>query len=341
MRTEWSGRLGWLGAIMLSAVMVACGSAAVPMASISAVPERDHVRFVYGSTAGVHAPLPIAVAQNLFQKYGLTATAEFAESNTGIAALISGDAQLDLGDGVTTVQAIASGSPLKIVAYIDKENPYAIVGRPDISSPSDLKGKTVAIGKVGDTSDISLRVGLTPYGVTVGQDVNVLQVGNSPSRWAALVSGQVAASILDESTFKQQALSQGMHILVSLRDQRIPYANASLVVTESFAKENPKTVTAALKGLVDGTRFFADENNRAASMAVVAKDLKLGPDDPQVAAAYESFHTHLSTDAFPDKAGVETILQALTAIDPARYGSISSDKVIDASFATALRSGSS
>jgi len=229
-----------------------------------------------------------------------------------------------------------AGAPVKIIATTNKSNPYAIVVRPDIKTAADLKGKTLALLKPGDTTDISARMALKPYGITVGTDVTALSVGNSAPRLAALLSGQVAGALLSEA-FVDQAVAQGMHVLVSLEQANIPYISAGIVTTDSFGKANPNTVLAYLKATIEAEKYYSDESHQTESMALLAKYLKTSPDDPNVVNAYKFYHQRLVHDIYPDKDGADTILESLKQIDPQRYGSLTSDAVIDSSFMTTLR----
>ena len=53
-----------------------------------------------------------------------------------------------------------------------------------------------------------------------------LQVGNSPTRLSALLTGQVAAALLAEA-FVDQAVAQGMRVLISLEKEDRPYLTAA------------------------------------------------------------------------------------------------------------------
>ncbi|HLQ35291.1 MAG TPA: ABC transporter substrate-binding protein, partial [Chloroflexota bacterium] len=291
----------------LALLLGACGGTAPAAApgTAFAKPEKDHIKLVYATASGEDTFVELAAQKNLFQKYGLTAEVSYAQSNTSVAALTSGEAQMAMADGVSAVSAIAAGTPMKVIGYFDKVSPYMIAALPEINSAADLKGKTVAIARVGDTSDISLRIGLKSSGLNPGKDFTLLQVGNSPARWAALSSKQVAAAILDEEAFRPQAEAQGLHILVSLRQQKLPYVASALMLTESFAKENPNTVLAALRGLLDGAAYFADPKNKDEVMGVMGKLLRLSANDPHLAETYEAYHTRPAEDPFPEKAGVD------------------------------------
>jgi ABC-type nitrate/sulfonate/bicarbonate transport system substrate-binding protein len=300
-------------------------------------PERDKITLTYGTASGEDTFAHLAAEKGFFQKYGVTVDVQFAQSTASLATLTSGQAQLNLSDGVLAAQAVAVKTPVKVLAYFDKISPYAIVSQGDIKQPADLKGKIVAVSKLGDTSDVSLHIGMKPYNINPTTDMQVLQIGNSPARWAALTSKQVQGAIIDEAAYADQAKAAGMNVLVSLKGQKLPYVASALMGTDDFIKNNPNTVEAVLRGLIDGTKYQADEANKADVMADMARELKLSPGDAQLQAAYDAYHARSAGDPFPDKNGIDTILGALKDIDPKQFGSITADDIIDASFMTKIR----
>ncbi|HLG70243.1 MAG TPA: ABC transporter substrate-binding protein [Chloroflexota bacterium] len=333
-----------LAVLLLGVLLAACGGASVaptsaapskPAASAVAL-ERTDVTAAYGTTSGSSAPLWIASEKGFFKKYGLNVNVTYAESNAVTSSLIAGEIQYGIGDGPSALGAMAAGAKLKIFGTLNKNNPYSVVVRPDIKTPADLKGKSIALAKPGDTSDISARIALAPSGLHVGTDVTALSVGNSAPRLAALLSGQVAAALLSEA-FVDQAVSQGMHVLVNLEQEHIPYIAAGLEVLDSFGQANPKTTQAYLKGLIEGEKFYADEANKDEVYAILGKYFKTKPDDPTVASNYAFYHQRLAKDPTPEVAGAQTALDALKTIDPPRYANISAEALIDPSYMNAVR----
>lgn len=341
--------------VILAAVCLACSApaarpaaegAAPPSADTAApsggaqapatVPERSEFRVLYGSVTGSMTPLWLAVEKGLFERYGLRPEVDYAESTVGTTAVSVGDAQLNVNEGVSATRAIAAGSPLKIIAYFNKRNPYSIVARPEIVTPADLRGKAIALLRPGDTTDVSARIALKPRGIVLGEDVQPLSAGNSPSRLAALLSGQVAAALLSEA-FVDQAVGQGMHVLISLEKEQLPYISTGVLINTSFGRESPNTVVAFLKAMIEGTHLMADPANRDEVLPVMARKLKLDPADPAVADAYDFYRERLARDPYPDREGAETILDALRSIEPEIFASATPEQMLDPSYMAAIR----
>lgn len=325
-----------IGSAQASAASSPAASPASARSTASTGENLPHVTILYGTLTGAFAFVRMAADNGFLQQNGVAGDVEYVESATSIGALVSGQVQFILGGMPDMMQAVVGGAPLKMIAYNNPVNPYSIVSVADVKQVSDLKGKTVAIAKRGDTTEISLRMALQGTGIDVDKDINMLEVGNSPARWAALTSHQVDAAVEDQAVYGSQAQAQGLNILVNLNERHIPYTSGGVVVNDTWAKANPSTVLATLKGLIQAGRYYEDPQNRDASMAIIAQDLNASPDDPAVAQAYEAEHQLLPM-GFPSRATAVSILQALQQIDPSRFSAMAPDQFIDASYMTTLR----
>lgn len=318
----------------------ASGSSSASLAAAPAVlaikPEHNQVRISYNTTTGAMSFVPIAAKQNLGQKYGITVEPQYigGSGSAAVAALLSGDTQFQVAGGPAPIQAIASGAALKIVANFEEVNGYGIYASPGIKAPADLKGKTVAVAGKGDNTDVSLRAALKKTGVEVDRDVTEVQVGNDAQRIAALQTGKVDAAILDEGAAGSQAEAVGAHNIFSMRQEKIPWATV-LVVSDSYAHDNPNTVLATLETVIDGVRFMTNPSNRDATVAVLAQDMKLTPDDKLPQDAYTTYQQR--EGIFDPTPGTASILDALKTIDPAKYGDASPEKLIDMSYLNKLQ----
>ncbi len=301
-----------------------------------AKPEVGTVKATYGTTSASTTPLWLAVDKGLFQKHGLTVEPVSATSKAGATAVVAGEAQFFLGEATTTVQAIAEKAPVEIVASMQKLNIFKFIVLPEITSPEDLKGKAIAISASGDSTELSTRSALKTLNLEVGKDVTLIQTGSSEARLAALLTGKVAGTLLSEPS-STQALDKGMHLLLDLT--KAPFLAGTVTVQTDFATKNPRTIEAFLMGLVDGTQFLTDPANKQASLETIAKYQKHDPTDPTVLDGYNQYSGDvLAKDPYPDPAGMDAILDGLKSLDPARFGSLTTDKVLQPSFMADLRS---
>ena len=60
---------------------------------------------------------------------------------------------------------------------------------PGISSPADLKGKSIGISRFGASSDLATRAVLKKFGMNADKDVALIQTGSTSERMAAMKAG--------------------------------------------------------------------------------------------------------------------------------------------------------
>ena len=138
---------------------------------------------------------------------GCQGSRNFSEKWTGRATRLlhrrhDGGDGLDLGDtplsqvaGSAVVNSVLSGSDAAIVAAGITSLNYYLMARPDIKTPEQLKGGSVAISRFGSSSDFIARFALSKIGLTPGKDVTIVQIGSTPDRVAAVLTGRVQATV--------------------------------------------------------------------------------------------------------------------------------------------------
>jgi ABC-type nitrate/sulfonate/bicarbonate transport system substrate-binding protein len=116
-------------------------------------------------------------------------------------ALIAGEVDFS-SSGSASIIPILRGAPLHILYSSFYRTTLWLYGKAELRDLKSLKGKKVAISRMGDTTDIYLREVLRRNGLEVGRDVVVLAAGQPFHRYAALASNTVDAAVLaDPSQF--------------------------------------------------------------------------------------------------------------------------------------------
>ena len=75
--------------------------------------------------------------------------------------------------------------------------PDKLIVRPEIKRPEDLAGKRLAISRFGSSSETSAKLSLEKAGVKP-DSVTLIQLGGVSVRQAALMAGQVQATVLSD-----------------------------------------------------------------------------------------------------------------------------------------------
>jgi len=118
-----------------------------------------------------------------------------------------------------------------------------------------MKGKKVAVSRYGAFSDIETRFLIRQWGMDPDRDVQVLQIGNSAARSAALMSGGIDGAVVTPA-FVPVARNAGLNVIFDLSTIKTRFANIGLMAQEKLIREQPRLVKAAVAGLVHGIKFW-------------------------------------------------------------------------------------
>src|ERR1044071_2345163 len=141
--------------------------------------------------------MPVLVAHHsgIFAQEGLeTRPVVFRSGVQLLQSVIGGDAQIGVCSAPEPIQAVGAGAKIKIPWGNSNLMPFAVVSRPEIRSVAELKGKKIAISSPGSLTDFLTRYVLKNKGIDPAQ-VNLLSIGGVSTRFAALLSGGVDASL--------------------------------------------------------------------------------------------------------------------------------------------------
>ncbi|MFZ3048199.1 MAG: NrtA/SsuA/CpmA family ABC transporter substrate-binding protein [Desulfatirhabdiaceae bacterium] len=236
----------------------------IPLHAISG--EMATIRLAYGKKIQ-YAPQIIAVEQNFFKAEGLHIQPLILSTGPQAAeALITGAADAAAMGDAPAVFAAASGRPLKIIAaYGTSEDMHRIVASANsgIHSPSDLKGKRVAI-----------QFGTSTYGAFLlfcqkhaieKDDIGLINL--SPTDMPiAMQSGQIDAAVGSEpwpSNIEEKVV--GSYPVISLSGLGNEYPHV-MVVSEKLSIQNPEAVVAMMRALQQAIDMINLQPHQAAEI---------------------------------------------------------------------------
>jgi NitT/TauT family transport system substrate-binding protein len=174
------------------------------------------------------SPIAIAKEAGYFAEQGLEVDVVAIRSSAqNAAALLSGEVDVSTIGGVGPVRARLSGSDLLFIAGSKNYFAGAIVARPDITTPADLRGKRIGITAPGGNTDLMARSVLPKFGLEAGRDVVLFGTGSDPETVAALISGGIEAGSMTPPA-DERARNAGFPTLIDVTGQRIAYPAAAL-----------------------------------------------------------------------------------------------------------------
>jgi len=289
----------------------------------------------YSSISPASSSAWFAYEGGFFRKYGLDAQLIFIESGSRmVQTLISGDVVAAQVGGAPVVQSNLQGSGVVIIAGLLNTMDYKFVVSRDITRPDQLKGKTVAVSRVGSSSDFATRYTLEKYGLVPDKDVAILQIGSQPARFSALESGRIHG-VMIAIPLTARAAKLGLNILADLQMLGLEYQHTSLAVSQTMIKTQPDLVRNVLKSFVEGIHYA--KTHRKEALAILAKYLKTDDADA-LQEAYESeLQALIPEKPYPTLKGIQTILREMGAKD-ANARSARPEQFVDNSFMKELDS---
>src|SRR5262245_46067956 len=171
-----SWRLAAIAGVLAS--LVACASsggapAAAPAEgppSAAAAPAKGTLRMaIAGHDSNTYSVVYIAEQAGYFLEQGLSL--ELTDANPGVAtqALVGG--QFDLAHAASPgIAAALKGAPLKLIYVVAEPSPYWVIARREITSWTELKGKTIGVYSTTGTQVLDLSRVLAMHGVNAQAD---------------------------------------------------------------------------------------------------------------------------------------------------------------------------
>src|SRR2546427_6647301 len=107
-----------------------------------------------------------------------------------------------------------AGGDLRTVASLSNEVRFTFFVNPAVRSAADLKGGVVGVSTFGSESDATVTLALDRLKLTRA-DITLKEYGGATRRLAALKSGEIKASAINEPV-ASLAREDGVHVMVDL-----------------------------------------------------------------------------------------------------------------------------
>jgi NitT/TauT family transport system substrate-binding protein len=234
--------------------------------------ERPAIKIGLPVEATTYLPIYLAESKGFFKEEGLDVKLFTFKGDAGaIQALAGNSVDINVASLTGLITAISADQPF--IAFWGGFNQADFDWySPKMKSLKEAKGKKFGITQYGALTDILTRSVLKKAGLNPEKDVQILQVGGSPSALAAMAAGRLDAAILSAPA-KYVAQEKGMIHLLSERKHVTPDWPKHVVYSnKAFLKDNPETVKAFLRAMVRGLDYMGA--NRAEAADVLVKRLK-------------------------------------------------------------------
>jgi NitT/TauT family transport system substrate-binding protein len=284
---------------------------------------QDKVRIGLSAISATSGSIWVAEEKGLFKKHGLDAEVIIIGGGASrvVSSLIAGEIQFSVGGGDAVIRAGLRGADGVLVASPMKTGLQRMMVRPEIKTPADLKGKSIAVTRFGSASHWVLQLFLRKWGMRT-DDIKMLQLGSSPAMFASLEKGGVDGAVFTIPTFFL-AEERGYRILADPVEMEIYYLQNSVDTTRSYLKRDRDQALRVVKVLCEGLAYF--QKNKKESIEVLQKKLRI-----QSAQERDVKYLELSYQLLADKfynrvpyanpKAIETTLEFISSEEPKAKG---------------------
>jgi NitT/TauT family transport system substrate-binding protein len=207
---------------------------------------------------------------------------------------------------------IGGANAVTLAVFIDSL-PYTLVSSAKITTPAQLKGAKFAVSRLGSVSDLSLRIALRNMGINPEKEATILGIGDQTSRFTALRSGIVDATVISPP-LTVTARKLGLTTISSFQDAGIVWAYNSIDTTQDFAQNNRGVVLSFLRGFVESIAYI--HKNKEESMATMGRWMRMD-DREALDESYEYVLKIVPRKPYATDKGIQAVLDALALRNPA------------------------
>jgi len=234
----------------------------------------EKIRIATGGLAASSAAVWGALETKSFQKHGLEPEYIIIDNGTVSGqALLAGELQYLVSTGALAISANMKGGDLTIIGGIINFIPFQLIGRPEIKTADDLRGKKVAISRFGSASEFAAREALKKLRLDPAKDATILQVGGQSARFAALTQNAVQAAVFNEPLSTLTVTNHKMNLLTDLANLDLPFPNTDYIVRREYLQSHRTQVVSFMKAILEGMQAL--KANRPLGIHAIQKYLKM------------------------------------------------------------------
>jgi NitT/TauT family transport system substrate-binding protein len=281
-------------------------------APVHAASAPSKVVFTFGGLSERSGVLFVATDAGIFHRHGLDAQVVNVRSGqVGMAALASGETQFHAGSATgTSIGAMAGGLDLVFIAGLINKLDGTFVVNPNIKTPAELKGKTIAVQSIGGGIWMFTMLAFEHWGLNPERDGIKLRVVSDQ----AVIAQSIASGMVDGGylgyTFGTQLERQGFRILADLAKLGIPYQGLGVMARRNLIERSPDVAEKTLRAMVETIAFINKPENKTAVMKSLARGLRLAKLE-DAAAGYEMMKILYDRRIFANVEGLRNVINLL------------------------------
>jgi NitT/TauT family transport system substrate-binding protein len=287
--------------------------------------ERSKVRISIPSASICCLHLFAAQQWKVFEENGLEAEIIQMRPQAANAAMVSGDIHYFAGVGPNSVAATLRGMPSRAVWFASDQLIYSLLSRPEFKTLKELRSKRIGVGGLGDTSEVSLKIGLEASGENP-KDFVILGLG-SPNLMNALESGSVEAAQLNPP-FLFYAKRRGFRDLLNIGSHvKMPLGGLTTLV--STIQNRPAEMRRLIRSMQMAKRSLLQSREKGIELMI--RYLKVNRETAE--DTYVEYQKTVSGSGVPSREGIEQIVKSLQSLGQFVGRKVAFEEIADARLA--------
>jgi NitT/TauT family transport system substrate-binding protein len=245
----------------------------------------------------------------IWEKYGLNVKSVYFNSGSVLTQAMAGGNIAGSESEVPGMLnlAVSGVADVKLVTVTINRIEHVFVVRKNITKPEDLKGKRLAVSRIGSASDTITRMVLRSWKIDPDKEATLLQSGNTPTRMTALAAGHVDGALVSPESVHKMIATGCCRILADLADLPMDYARYGYVFPTAFVKNQREVLRRLLLAYLEGIAIF-----RTRPKAVYAALEEEGIKEPAVLKdVYDRALKSVREYPVPEPNGVQSVLDSL------------------------------
>jgi NitT/TauT family transport system substrate-binding protein len=228
----------------------------------------QEILFPYSVVNYSSLPWMIAKDAGLFRKQDLDVDLVFMGSSALIIqSMLSGAVPVAGVAGPAVISSAVGGGDVVTVANLAPLT-IALMVKPSIEKPEDLKGKKIGVPRLGAVAHFAIRMILDRHGI---KDAVILQMGSQPEA-AAGMRRQAIDGAMISLPLNYVLEKEGYRQLVGPRDYRklgIQFISQGISARKSYSAKNRDVVLGLIKATMQGLKLMSTDE--AVAKKILAK----------------------------------------------------------------------
>jgi NitT/TauT family transport system substrate-binding protein len=234
--------------------------------------DQEKLTTSYASVGATNTIWNIAKERGFYKKHGLDVDVVYIGSTTvTVAAILGENVPIAMAGGSGVVNAAINGGDMLSIACFINTLDFDLVVHPSIGTADGLRGKAIAISRIGSVSDVAARELLKGLGLKAIDDVALRQIGGAPERIAAFTQGAVAGFINPPGSIHLVGKTVPHRVLISMADlpKPLPFPWVCAATTKSFLAKKRDTAKRFVIALIEAAHYF--KSDKEGTQKIIAK----------------------------------------------------------------------